>query len=87
MREYQILAISASLQLQWLSLPRNKHAASTPVTSEQEVLVRQLAAQLTDANLIPVSNNVFEQQLARESNRVLVYEDRELLVCTYLNDG
>ncbi|KAH8554245.1 hypothetical protein BGW37DRAFT_483980 [Umbelopsis sp. PMI_123] len=79
MRENQILAISASLQLQWLSLPRNKHAASTPVTSEQEVLVRQLAAQLTDANLIPVSNNVFEQQLARESNRVLVYEDRELL--------
>ncbi|CAO3688411.1 unnamed protein product [Umbelopsis vinacea] len=46
---------------------------------EHEKFVRHLAAQLTNDNLTPVSNNSFEQQLARESARVLIYEDRELL--------
>jgi hypothetical protein len=80
MQENQILAIAEPLQRQWLALPKNKRAANTPVSSEDEKLVRQLAAQLTDASLIPVSNNAFEQQLAKESKRVLVYEDRDLLV-------
>ena len=80
LHENQILAIAESLQHQWLTLPRNKRSANTPVSTEDEALVRQLAAQLTTANLVPVSNNAFEQQLAKESKRVLVYEDRNLLV-------
>ncbi|KAI8583489.1 hypothetical protein K450DRAFT_169480 [Umbelopsis ramanniana AG] len=79
MQKNQILAIAESLQRQWLALPRNKRAENLSVSSEDEKLVRQLAAQLTDASLIPVSNNAFERQLAKESKRVLVYEDRDLL--------
>lgn len=80
LQEHRIRAIAESLQQQWLTLPRNKRSANIPVHKEDETLVRQLAAQLSNANLIPVSNNAFEQQLVKESKRVLIYEDRNLLV-------
>jgi hypothetical protein len=83
MNDHLILTIAETLTRQWAELPRNKHAAHAPMELEHEKFVRHLAAQLTNDNLTPLTNNSFEQQLARESARVLIYEDRELLVSVW----
>jgi hypothetical protein len=80
MQQDEIQAIAQSLQAQWTAVRRTKRAVNTSNESTQIEFVRHLASQLNDAVRIGVSSNSFEQQLVRESNRVRVYEDRELLV-------
>lgn len=76
----EINAIVENLTSQWLAFRNNAKRADRPVVAKEERFIRRLATQLAEARLIPVSDNNLERQIARESNRVLIYEERELLV-------
>ncbi|KAJ2958582.1 hypothetical protein NQZ79_g5848 [Umbelopsis isabellina] len=75
----EINAIVENLTSQWLAFRNNAKRADRPVVAKEERFIRRLATQLAEARLVPVSDNNLERQIARESNRVLIYEERELL--------
>jgi hypothetical protein len=85
MLNHEINAIVENLKSQWMVFRNKARRADQPVAATEEQLVRRLAVQLAESTLIPVSDSSLERQIANESNRVLIYEDRELLV-GYLSD-